>query len=164
MKQTRREKFLAEVKSVVPWPRLLGLIEPHYSKVGPKGGRPPMSLEKMLRIYFLQNWCAVRDPMAEEMLYDSDVMRQFAGIGLGDDRIPDQTTILNIRDLLAKHQLTEKLFVKVTAHFADLDITLRSDTLVNATIVNAPFSTKNRPMRAIPRCRRQRRAKTGSLV
>ena len=103
-KQTRREKFLAEMDAVVPWARLLTLIAPHYPKVGPKGGRPPMPLETMLRVYFLQQWYALSDPMAEEMLYDSDAMRQFAGIELGDDRIPDETTILNFRHLLEKHR------------------------------------------------------------
>jgi IS5 family transposase len=142
-KQTRREKFLAEMDTVVPWPRVLALIGPHYPKVGPKGGRPPMPLERMLRIYFLQNWYALSDPMAEEMLYDSDAMRQFAGIELGDDRIPDETTILNFRHLLEKHQLTEKLFVEVNTHLADQGITLRSGTLVDATIIDAPSSTKN---------------------
>lgn len=75
-KQTRREKFLGEMDAVVPWARLLRLIEPHYPKVGQKGGRPPMPIETMLRIYFLQNWNALSDPMAEEMLYDSDAIRQ----------------------------------------------------------------------------------------
>jgi IS5 family transposase len=142
-KQTRREKFLGEMDAVVPWPRLLTLIAPHYPKAGPQGGRPPMPLETMLRIYFLQNWYALSDPMAEEMLYDSDAMRQFAGIELGDDRIPDETTILNFRHLLEKHQLTEKLFVEVNTHLADQGITLRSGTLVDATIIDAPSSTKN---------------------
>src|SRR6056297_1260926 len=142
-KQTRREKFLGEMDAVVPWARLLRLIEPHYPKVGPKGGRPPMPMETMLRIYFLQNWYALSDPMAEEMLYDSDAMRQFAGIELGDDRIPDETTILNFRHLLEKHQLTEKLFAEVSGHLADQGITLCSGTLVDATIIDAPSSTKN---------------------
>jgi transposase, IS5 family len=142
-KQTRREKFLAEMEAVVPWTRLLALIEPHYPKVGPKGGRPPMPLETMLRVYFLQHWYALSDPMAEEMLYDSDAMRRFAGIELGDDRIPDETTILNFRHLLEKHQLTEKLFAEVNSHLADQGITLRSGTLVDATIIDAPSSTKN---------------------
>ena len=93
-KQTRREKFLAEMDAVVPWARLLTLIAPHDPKVGPKGGRPPMPLETMLRVYFLQQWYALSDPMAEEMLYDSDAMRQFAGIELGDDRIPPLGTLL----------------------------------------------------------------------
>jgi IS5 family transposase len=142
-KVTRREQFLAEMEAVVPWGRLLALIAPHYPKAGPKGGRPPMPLETMLRIYFLQQWYALSDPMAEEMLYDSDAMRQFAGIELGDDRIPDETTILNFRHLLEQHQLTEKLFAEVNRHLADQGITLRSGTLVDATIIDAPSSTKN---------------------
>lgn len=87
-KQTRREVFLSEMEAVVPWGRLLGLITPHYPKAGPKGGRPPMPIETILRVYFLQNWYALSDPMAEETLYDSEAMRRFAGIELGDDRIP----------------------------------------------------------------------------
>jgi transposase len=154
-KQTRREKFLAEMEAVVPWSRLLALIEPHYPKVGPKGGRPPMPLETMLRVYFLQQWYALSDPMAEEMLYDSDAMRHFAGIELGDDRIPDETTILNFRHLLEKHRLTEKLFAEVNGHLADQGITLRSGTLVDGeganamrsseppNSIDAPSSTKN---------------------
>ena len=142
-KQTRREQFLAEMDAVVPWDRLLSLIEPYYPKVGPKGGRPPMPLETMLRVYFLQNWYSLGDPTAEEMLYDSDSMRRFAGIELGDDRIPDETTILNFRHLLERHGLTEALFAEVNAHLADKGITLRSGTLVDATIIDAPSSTKN---------------------
>jgi IS5 family transposase len=142
-KQTRREKFLAEMEAVVPWTRLLALIEPHYPKAGPKGGRPPMPLETMLRVYFLQQWYALSDPMAEEMLCDSDAMRHFAGIELGDDRIPDETTILNFRHLLEKHELTEQLFAEVNRYLADQGITLRSGTLVDATIIDAPSSTKN---------------------
>ena len=92
-KQTRRELFLAEMEAVVPWARLQALIAPHYPKVGPKGGRPPMPLEVMLRVCFLQNWSALSDPMAEETLCDSKAMRRFAGIELGDDRSPDETTI-----------------------------------------------------------------------
>src|SRR6056297_4013970 len=143
-RQTRREKFLAEMDAVVPWSRLLGLIEPHYPRIGAKGGRPPMPLETMLRVYFLQQWYALSDPMAEEMLYDSDAMRRFAGIELGDDCIPDETTILNFRHLLEKHQLTEQLFAEVNRYLADQGITLRSGTLVDATIIDAPSSTKNR--------------------
>jgi IS5 family transposase len=131
------------MEAVVPWTRLLALIEPHYPKAGPKGGRPPMPLETMLRVYFLQQWYALSDPLAEEMLYDSDAMRQFAGIELGDDRIPGETTILNFRHLLEKHRLTEQLFVEVNSHLADQGITLRSGTLVDATIIDAPSSTKN---------------------
>lgn len=93
-KVTRREKFLAEMEVVVPWRRLLALIEPHYPKMGAKGGRPAMPLEVMLRIYCLQQWYALSDPMAEECLYDSEAMRRFTGLELADDRIPDETTIL----------------------------------------------------------------------
>ena len=143
-KQTRRELFLAAMDAVVPWGRLLALIKAHYPKVGPKGGRPPMPLETMLRIYFLQNWYALSDPMAEEILYDNEAMRRFAGIELGDDRIPDETTILNFRHLLERHGLTEAIFADVNTHLADKGITLRSGTLVDATIIDALSSTKNK--------------------
>ena len=143
-KVTRREQFLAEMDAVVPWGRLLALIAPHYPKAGPKGGRPPMLLETMLRVYFLQNWYALSDPMAEETLYDSESMRRFAGIELGDDRIPDETTILNFRHLLERHGLTEALFAEVNGHLAEKGITLRSGTLVDATIIDAPSSIKNK--------------------
>ena len=143
-KVTRREQFLAEMETVAPWGRLLALIAPYYPKVGPKGGRPPIPLETMLRVYFLQNWYALSDPMAEETLYDSEAVRRFAGIELGDDRIPDETTILKFRHLLEHYGLTEASFVDVNAHRADKGITLRSGTLVDATIIDAPSSTKNK--------------------
>jgi IS5 family transposase len=130
--------------AVVPWTRLLALIEPHYPKAGPQGGRPPMPLEVMLRVHFLQQWYALSDPMAEESLYDSEAMRHFAGIEPGDDRIPDETTILDFRHLLERHGLTEALFAAVNAHLADKGIALRSGTLVDATIIDAPSSTKNK--------------------
>jgi len=94
-KRTQREQCLAEMDAVVPWDRLLALIAPYYPKARPKGGRPPMPLETMLRVYFFQNWYALSDPMAKKTLYDTEAMRRFAGIELGDDRIPDETTILN---------------------------------------------------------------------
>ena len=103
-----------------------------------------MPLETMLRVYFLQNWYCLSDPMAEEALYDIETMRRFAGIELGDDRIPDETTILNFRHLLERHGLTEAIFTEVNAHLADKGITLRSGTLVDATIIDAPSSTKNK--------------------
>jgi IS5 family transposase len=143
-KQTRREVFLAQMDAVVPWGRLLALISPHYPKAGPKGGRPPMPMDVMLRVYFLQNWYGLSDPMAEETLYDSEAMRRFAGIELGDDRIPDETTILNFRHLLERHGLTEAIFAEVNAHLVDKGITLRGGTLIDATIIDAPPSTKNK--------------------
>lgn len=149
-KVTRREKFLAEMEAVVPWSRLLALIEPHYPKMGRKGGRPAMPLEVMLRIYCLQQWYALSDPMAEESLYDSDAMRRFAGLELGEDRIPDETTILNFRHLLERHALTEAIFAEVNAYLAEQGMTLRSGTLVDATIIDAPSSTKNKAGRRDP--------------
>jgi transposase, IS5 family len=143
-KVTRREKFLAEMEAVVPWSRLIGLIEPHYPKMGRKGGRPAIPLDVMLRIYCLQQWYALSDPMAEESLYDSDAMRRFAGLELGDDRIPDETTILNFRHLLERHAVTEAIFAEVNAYLAENGMTLRSGTLVDATIIDAPSSTKNK--------------------
>jgi transposase, IS5 family len=142
-KVTRREQFLAEMEAVVLWKRLIGLIAPHYPKAGPKGGRPQKPLQTMLRVYFLQNWYALSDPMAEETLCDSEAMRGFAGIELSDDRITDETTILNFRRLLERHGLTEAIFADVNAHLADKGINLRSGTLLDATIIDAPSSTKN---------------------
>ena len=156
-KQTRRELFLAQMEEVVPWGRLLALIAPHYPKTGPKGVRPPMPLEVMLRVYFLQNWYALSDPMAEETLYDSEAMRRFSGIELGDDRIPDETTILNFRHLLERHGLTEAIFAEVNAHLAGKGITLRSGTLVDATIIDAPSSTKNEAKARDPEMRQTRK-------
>jgi len=143
-KVTRREQFLSEMNEVVPLGRLLALVAPHYPKVGPKGGRPPIPLETMLRVYFLRNWYALSDPMAEETLYDSEAMRRFAGIELGDDRSPDETTILNFRHLLERHGLTQAIFADVNAHLSDKGITLRSGKLIDATIIDAPSSTKNK--------------------
>ncbi len=143
-KRTRRETFLSEMESVVPWTRLMALIEPHYPKAGPKGGRPPMPLEVMLRVYCLQQWYALSDPAAEEALYDSDAMRRFAGLELGDDAIPDETTILNFRHLLERHELTRAIFEAVNACLREKGILLREGTLVDATLIDAPSSTKNK--------------------
>lgn len=98
----------------------------------------------MLRIYCLQNWYALSDPLMEETLYDSDAMRRFAGIELGDDRVPDETTILNFRHLLERHGLIEAIFAKVNTYLEDRGMTLRSGTLVDATIIYPPSSTKNK--------------------
>lgn len=140
-KLTRRERFLTEMDQVVPWERLLKLIAPHYPKAG--NGRQPMPLETMLRIYFLQQWFNLSDPAAEDSLYDIESMRRFAGIDLGDDAVPDETTILNFRRLLERHRLTEAIFRSVNRLLADKRLLLKSGTLVDATIVSAPSSTKN---------------------
>lgn len=141
-KRTRREVFLTEMEQVVPWKALLALIEPHYPKMG-LPGRQPYPLATMLRIHFLQQWYALSDPAMEEALYDTAVMRRFAQLG-GLDAVPDETTILNFRRLLETHGLAAKLLVKVNAHLSRKGLSLRSGTIVDATIIAAPSSTKNK--------------------
>jgi len=140
-KLTRREQFLREMDAVVPWVRLLKLIAPHYPRAG--NGRAPMPLPTMLRIYFLQQWFNLSDPAAEDSLYDIESMRRFCGIELADNAVPDETTILNFRRLLERHQLTEAIFKSVNQLLSDRRLLLKSGTLVDATIINAPSSTKN---------------------
>ena len=140
-KKTRREEFLEEMDQVVPWTQLLKVIRKHYPKAG--NGRPPLGLEKMLRIYFLQQWFNLSDPAMEDALYDIESLRRFAGIELGQDEIPDETTILKFRHLLERHNLTKKLFAQVTAHLEEKKLLLRAGTIVDATIVSAPRSKKN---------------------
>lgn len=139
-KRTRREVFLAEMEQVVPWEALLGLIEPHYPKAG--RGRHPYGLETMLRIHFLQQWYALSDPGMEEALYEIASMRQFARLSLLE-AIPDETTILNFRHLLERHGLAEQLFEAVNGHLEGKGLLLRQGTIMDATIINAPSSTKN---------------------
>lgn len=143
-KATRRQMFLADMDRVVPWARLLALIEPHYPKVGAKGGRPPKPLETMLRIHFMQQWFALSDPAMEEALHDMPVMRAFAGLDAGVDAIPDETTILNFRHLLEGKGLASAIFAEVNGLLAERGLLLRQGTLVDATLIAAPSSTKNR--------------------
>ena len=138
---TRRERFLAEMDAVIPWARLLALLEPHYPKAG--RGRQPLGLEKMLRIYFLQQWFNLSDPQAEDAIYDSESMRRFARIELGDDVIPDETTILRFRHLLEQHQLTATMFEAINGLLTERRLLLKAGTIVDATIIAAPSSTKN---------------------
>ncbi len=140
-KVTRRERFLGEMDAVIPWKRLLGLIEPHYPKAG--NGTQPMPLERMLRIYFMQQWFNLSDPAAEDTLYDSESMRRFAGIELVEDAIPDESTILRFRHLLEQHRLTEQIFAAVRGLLEEKRLLLKSGTIVDATIIAAPPSTKN---------------------
>ncbi|HEY2484087.1 MAG TPA: IS5 family transposase [Candidatus Binataceae bacterium] len=140
-KVTRRERFLVEMDAVIPWPRLLALIAPYYPKAGQ--GRQPLGLEKMLRIYFLQQWFNLSDPQAEDAIYDSESMRQFARVELGDEVVPDETTILRFRHLLEQHRLTQAIFDAVRDLLEERRLLLRSGTIVDATIIAAPSSTKN---------------------
>ena len=141
-KRTKREVFLDEMDDVVPWVRLSALIAPHYPKVG--NGRRPYPLETMLRIYFLQQWYQLSDPGAEEALYDIQSMRAFAGLELGRDAVPDETTILNFRHLLERHELTKALFEAVSEHLEDKGTLLRGGTIMDATLIAASPSTKNK--------------------
>src|ERR1700752_3733360 len=140
-KVTRRERFLAEMDAVIPWTRLLGLIAPHYPKAG--NGRQPLGMEKMLRIYFLQQWFNLSDPGAEEAIYDSESMRRFARVELSEETIPDETTILNFPHLLEEHELTRAMFERINGLLEGKGLLLRSGTIVDATIIAAPSSTKN---------------------
>ncbi|TDY16799.1 IS4 family transposase [Paraburkholderia sp. BL6665CI2N2] len=138
---TKRQRFLAEMEKVVPWPRLLSAIEPYY----PKGerGRPPVGLERMLRIYFLQQWYGLSDEGLEDALYDSMAMRAFAGIDLAVENAPDATTLLKFRRLLVEHELTRKLFDEIGISLCERGLMMKEGTLVDATIIETPPSTKN---------------------
>ena len=144
-KQTRREKFLAEMDQVIPWDDLCALIEPHYPKpTKTRGGRVPLPLRTKLRIYCLQQFYDLSDPGAEEALYDSESMRRFAGIELGEDAVPDESTILQFRRLLERHNLTAAIFETINRYLTDRGLLLRQGALVDATIIHAPSSTKNK--------------------
>jgi transposase, IS5 family len=158
-KKTRREQFLSEMERVVPWARLCALIEPHYPKGSRAGGRPPLPLERMFRIYCLQQWYNLSDPGAEEALYDSITMRQFAGVRTDADIIPDETSILNFRRLLEKHKLTERLLDEINAHLCERGLFVGKGTIVDATIINAPSSTKNAEKKRDPQMHQTRKGK-----
>lgn len=158
-KKTRREQFLAEMDRVVPWGRLCALIEPHYPKANKAGGRPPIPLERMLRIYCLQQWYNLSDPAAEEALYDSIVMRKFAGVTTDADIIPDETTILRFRRLLEAHQLTPALFTEINSLLAERGLFVGKGTIVDATIIHAPSSTKNAEKKRDPEMHQTRKGK-----
>ena len=156
-KVTRRERFLAEMHAVIPWAALVAVIAPHYPK--PKRGRPPMPLETMLRIYFLQQWFDLSDPAAEDALYDIESMRRFVGLELSDEAIPDETTILHFRHLLQRHRLTERLFDAVRGLLETQGLLLKAGTIVDATILNAPSSTKNATGTRDPEMKQTRKGK-----
>jgi IS5 family transposase len=140
-KITRREKFLARMDEVIPWAKLLAVIEPHY----PNGrrGRPPIGLERMLRVYFLQQWYALADEALEDALYDSQALQRFARIDLSAEGVPDATTLLKFRRLLETHDLCQGLFAAINADLTARGLLLREGTLVDATLIAAPPSTKN---------------------
>ncbi len=157
-KVTRRERFLAEMDAVIPWQRLIRRIEPHYPKAG--RGRRPHELERMLRIYFLQQWFNLSDPQAEDAIYDSESMRRFAKVELSEDKVPDESTVLRFRHLLEKHGLTEAIFETVKDLLTEHHLLLRAGTIVDATIIAAPSSTKNATKTRDPEMKQTRKGKS----
>lgn len=141
-KQTRREKFLSSMEEVVPWEELIAALKPYYPEG--KRGRPPIGLERMLRLYFLQQWYGLADEALEDAVYDSQAMRLFLGIHLCSDPVPDATTLLKFRHLLEENDLCATIFETINAHLEEQGMLLREGTLVDATIINAPSSTKNK--------------------
>lgn len=142
-KPTRRERFLAEMERIIPWSELCAVIEPFYPR-GEGAGRPPIGVERMLRIHFLQHWFNLSDPAVEEALYESRSMRRFVGIDLGREPAPDETTVLKFRHRLEAHNLGERLFGIMAEYLQENGIKVGTGTIVDATIIQAPSSTKNR--------------------
>ena len=141
-KKTRKVEFLEEMEMVVPWTQLEALLEPHYPKKG--NGRPPMSLKTMLRIHFMQQWFGYSDPAMEEALYDITLLRRFARLDAFEEVMADETTILCFRYLLEKHKLAGLIFEEVQGLLSEKGMTMKKGTIVDATLIAAPSSTKNK--------------------
>jgi IS5 family transposase len=142
-KRTRRELFLEKMEQVVPWARLIEVIEPHYPKSG-KRGRPPIGLERMLRMYFVQQWYGLADEAVEDAIYDSQALRNFMDIDLSRQSVPDATTLMGFRHLLEANGLPQAMLVEVNAMLIERGLLMSKGTLVDATLIAAPNSTKNR--------------------
>jgi IS5 family transposase len=158
-KVTRREQFLAEMDTVVPWAKLVALIEPHYP-TGEGPGRPPVGLERMLRIHCLQHWFNLSDPAVEEALYDSRAMREFVGIDLGREPAPDETTVCKFRHLLEQHALGGAILRTVNSHLARQGFKVTTGTIVDATLISAPSSTRNQDGERDPEMRQTKKGNT----
>jgi len=143
VKTTRKREFLRQMQQVVPWKELEALIAPHMPAPGPKGGRPPYPVSVLLRIHFLQQWFALSDPAAEEALYDVPAFAEFVGLDLGIDTVPDETTILRFRHLLEEKNLSQRMLELINRILTQRGLMLRSGTVVDATLIAAPSSTKN---------------------
>jgi IS5 family transposase len=154
-KATKRDVFLATMQEIVPWSQLCAVIEPHYPKAG--NGRPPIGLERMLRMYFVQQWFNLADEACEEALLDSSALRRFVGVNLGRERVPDGTTLLKFRRLLETHKLGEALFAKVGDVLQARGLRVGTGAIVDATIIGAPSSTKNADKQRDPEMRSTRK-------
>lgn len=142
-KLTRRDRFLAEIETATPWPALVAVLLPYYPK-GDGRGRPPIGLERMLRMYIAQQCFGLSDEGVEDAIYDSQAIRGFVGIDLTHESAPDATTLLKFRRLLEKHKLTERIFNEINGHLASKGLMMREGTIVDATLIAAPPSTKNK--------------------
>lgn len=142
-KQTRREIFLKKMEQVVPWTRLIEVIEPHYPKSG-RRGRPPIGLKRMLRMYFVQQWYGLADEAVEDAIYDSQALRAFMDIDLSQQSVPDATTLMGFRHLLEANDLPQAMLVEVNAMLIERGLLMSKGTLVDATLIAAPSSTKNK--------------------
>ncbi len=156
---TKRAAFLEEMERIVPWKRLCAVVEPYYPTG--EGGRPAIALERMLRIYFLQQWFDLGDPTVEEALYDSRAMEAFAKIDLGREPVPDETTICKSRHLLERHGLGPIVLEEVNAHLAEHGLRIGRGTIVDATIIAAPSSTKNASGQRDPEMHQTKKATSG---
>ena len=157
-KVTRRERFLAEMNVLVPWQRLLDALSPsYYPDAAGKRGRPPTPLDRMLRIYFLQQWYGLADEALEDAIYDSQAMRDFVGIDLSIESVPDATTLLRFRHLLERHSLTQRIFEEINASLAERGLFMREGTIVDATIIAAAPSTKNKAKQRDPAMKQTRK-------
>jgi transposase, IS5 family len=154
---TKRDVFLRNMELIVPWQELCSVVQPHYAKG--EGGRPTIGLERMLRMLFVQHWFNLADEACEEALYDSASLRSFVGIDLGRERVPDGTTLLKFRRLLEKHQLGEALFAKVGEVLQGRGLKVGTGTIVDATIIGAPSSTKNKDKQRDPEMHQTRKGK-----
>ena len=158
-RKSRRELFLDEMERIVPWFALESLVRPHYVKPG--NGRQPVGLSIMLRTYFVQQWFNLSDPGAEELLYESAAVRNFVGVDLGIAPAPDETTILRFRHVLEKHELCGLMLEAVNIHLKARGIRIQTGTIVDATVIHAPCSTRNASAYATRRCTRPGRATSG---
>jgi IS5 family transposase len=159
-KVTRRERFLGEMEQIVPWAALIAALKPYYfPHAGTGRGRRPIGLERMLRMYCLQQWYSLADEALEDAIYDSQALRNFVGIDLGKESVPDATTLLGFRHLLEKHDLTKTIFETVNRHLRARGLLLNKGTLTDATILAAPSSTKNKEKARDPQMHQTRKGK-----
>ncbi|MBI4188970.1 MAG: IS5 family transposase [Betaproteobacteria bacterium] len=157
-KQTRRDKFLGQMEQVVPWKRLIAVIERHYPKSGQRR-RPPIGIVRILRMYFIQQWYGLADEAVEDAIYDSQALRNFCRIDSAVESVPDATTLLNFRHLLETHELPQAMLREVNAMLKERGLLMSQGTLIDATLIAAPSSTKNRKHERDPQMHQTKKGK-----